>query len=154
MQPYLHPAGDSLHILWNLDASVGRGGLNTNSADVAYVQFYYTLAAAHALTPPDRKAVYGKVQVTGQCSGVAQDPLVQAITIHQKALHHPSVDGRCSVARGPGKVGESAFFILRLGARFADMLPEIWPRLDLRKDCPDLVRKAVQATIPRIPRNA
>ena len=39
------------------------------------------------------------------------------------------MDGRVSVATGNGKLGGSAFFVLRLGARIANMYPELWPRL-------------------------
>ena len=118
------------------------------SVDVSYIQWYYTLAANQALTPEDRKAIYRKVKVTGTCRGTDDDPLVAAIFAHQRALNHPQVDGRISVAQGSGKVGANAFFILRLGCRLAHMHANVWPRLDLIPTCPSVVAQAVRQAIP------
>lgn len=148
MRPYIHPFGSVGFFQWNLDCSVGRGGNNTRAADVSYIQWYYTLAAENPLTPDDRKAIYQKVQVTGFCSGMDNDPLVQAIIAHQRALDHPVIDGKISVARGDGKLGAKAFFILRLGARLANMYPTLWPRLDLMPRCPPSVAEVSRAAIP------
>jgi len=150
MKPYLLPAGNSYHFQWNLDCSVGKGGANSLACDVSYIQWYYTLAAVHPLTPPDRRAIYQKVRVSGTCRGTDDDPLVAAIFAHQRALSHPQVDGRISVAQGSGKVGESAFFVFRLGARFANMFPLVWPRLDLIPTCPSTVAQAVRDAIPSV----
>jgi hypothetical protein len=150
MRPYLHAAGAGVHFQWNLDTSVGKGGQNSSLADVSYIQWYYTLAARFHLTPEDRKAIYRKVQVTGNCRGTDDDPLVAAIIAQQRSLNHPQVDGRVSVAQGSGKIGESAFFVFRLGARLASMHPHAWPRLDLIPECPPAVAAAVRACIPTI----
>jgi hypothetical protein len=151
MKPYIHQ-GDLL--MWNLEASVGKGGANNVPSDVCYLQWYYVLAAAWSETPPDRKALYGQVRITGTCTGRSDDPLVKAITSHQQGMNHPVVDGRASVVPGAAgniRLGGSAFFVLRLGARFATMYPHTWPRLDLIPGCPPAVAKAIQATIPRLP---
>ncbi len=154
MKPFIHHFGNGSHIQWNLDCSVGKSGQNSLHADVSYIQWYYTVAAANPLTPADRKAIYSKVSITGLCRGTDDDPLVQAIFAHQRALSHPFVDGRVSVATGDGKVGEMAFFVLRLGARFADMVPRAWPRLDLVPGCPPTVAEAVKRCVPRPPTSA
>lgn len=151
MKAYLHPDGDHFDFLWNVDCSVGRGGQNTLLADVSYIQWYYTLAAENPQTPPDRRAIYGNVSITGKCNGTDSDPLVQAILTHQRALSHPQIDGKISVATGSGKIGSSAFFVLRLGARFAKMFPREWPRLDLIRRCPPDVARASLAAIPNPP---
>jgi len=52
------------------------------------------------------------------------------------------------VATGHGQVGSKAFFVLRLGARLANMYPRLWPRLDLIPGCPQMVAQAVLAAIP------
>lgn len=118
------------------------------ATDVSYIQWYYTLAAANPLTPEDRKVIYRRVQVSGNCRGTDDDPLVAAIFAQQRALNHPQIDGRVSVAQGGGKIGASAFFVLRLGSRLANMYPNVWPRLDLIPNCPSLVIQAVRAAIP------
>lgn len=150
MKPYLHVIGATHHFHWNLDASVGKGGQNSTPADISYVQWYYTLAAAQPETPPDRKEIYKRVRVTGSCSGQVGDPLVDAIIAHQTGLHHPQIDGRISVAARGGMVGASAYFVLRLGARFANMHPRTWPRIDLIPGCPPIVAAEVTAAIPKI----
>ena len=150
MRPYVHSAGSTVHFQWNLDVSVGRRGTNSLRSDVSYIQWYYVLAAIHPLTPPDRRAIYRAVEITGSCDGSENDPLVASIFAQQRALSHPQVDGKISVASGDGKVGSSAFFVLRLGARFAEMFPQQWPRLDQIPRCPDSVKAAMRAAVPNI----
>jgi hypothetical protein len=150
MKPYLHHFGNGLHLQWNLDCSVGKAAQNSLQSDVSYIQWYYTMAAVNPRTPPDRRAIYAKVAITGSCRGTDDDPLVQAITAHQTALNHPIIDGRISVATADGRVGQLAFFVLRLGARFADMFPTAWPRLDHIPGCPPGVAQAVLACIPKV----
>jgi len=148
MHPFVHRGTGFAFLQWNVDQSVGKGGQNGSAVDVSYIQWYYVLAAMQAQTPPDRKAIYGRVKVTGVCLGRDGDPLVDAITAHQRAISHPIVDGRISVATGHGQVGAKAFFVLRLGARLANMYPRLWPRLDLIPGCPQIVAQAVLAAIP------
>jgi hypothetical protein len=136
--------------MWNLSQPVGKGSMNTSKEDVFYIQWYYKMAAEHALTAPDRKAVYKNVVVNGVCTGQDSDPLVQSIKAHQKFLNHPVVDGRVSVATGTGKLQDKAFFVYRIGARIANMHPEQWPRLDKITGRPDPVAAAVKRTIPKI----
>ena len=148
MRPFVHRAEAFAYFQWNLDQSVGKAGQNGNAADTSFIQWYYTLAATNVLTPADRKQIYGRVRITGACSGRDGDALVDAITAHQQGIQHPIVDGRVSVAHGDGKIAGKAFFILRLGARFANMYPRAWPRLDLIQGCPPIVAKAVLDAIP------
>lgn len=149
MKAYLHADGSHFDFQWNVDCSVGKGGQNNLRADVLYIQWYYRLAAEQAETPPDRKAVYREVPLSGSCTGRDDDPLVRAIMMHQRSLNHPQVDGRVSVATGSGKVGTTAFFVLRLGARIARMYPEQWPRLDKIPGCPPEVAQAARQAIPQ-----
>jgi hypothetical protein len=148
MKPFLHKAPTFAFFCWNVDQSVGLRAQNGSACDVSYIQWYYTLAAVHILTPPDRKAIYSRVLVTGVCNGSEADPLVAAITAHQRGIDHPIVDGKISVAHGDGKIDAKAFFILRLGARVATMYPDLWPRLDLMPRCPQIVARAVKDAIP------
>ena len=150
MKPLLHNAGKLTHFQWNVECSVGKNAENSLISDVSYIQWYYTLAAVHPNTPPDRKDVYAKVSVTGACRGTEDDPLVQAILVHQTALKHSTIDGKISVAHGSGKIGTDAFFVLRLGARLSDMYPHAWPRLDQIPGCPLPVVNAVRSCIPRV----
>jgi hypothetical protein len=150
MKPCLHSAGNTFHFQWNIDCAVGKGGTNTWATDVSYIQWYYTLAAENPFTPEDRKVIYRKVQVTGICRGTDDDPLVAAIFAQQRALNHPQIDGKISVAHGSGKIGAAAFFVFRLGARLANMYPDVWPRLDLIQRCPATVAQAVREAIPHV----
>ena len=81
MRPYIYGP----KFMWNLDCSVGKGGSNSISADVSFLQWYYTLAANFHLTTPENKAVYRQVKITGTCRGVDGDPLVAAIIAQQRA---------------------------------------------------------------------
>jgi hypothetical protein len=134
--------------MWNIDASVGKGGLNSNQEDVSYIQWYYWLAARNPETPPDRKAIYSAVEITGSCSGTDSDPLVKSIIAHQTHLKHPLIDGRVSVANAGGKVVTSAFFVYRIGARLCRMNKSVWPRLDRIDPCPAKVAQASLRAIP------
>jgi hypothetical protein len=150
MKACLHADGNHFDFQWNVDCSVGKGGQNNLRADVLYIQWYYRLAAEQFETPPERKAVYQEVKLTGSCTGFDDDPLVRAITIHQRSIGHPQVDGRVSVARGSGKVEGTAFFVLRIGARIARMFPEQWPRLDKIPGCPPEVAEASRQAVPQL----
>jgi hypothetical protein len=151
MKPYLH---DNSYFMWNLDASVGKGGANNVQADICYLQWYYTLASTFPDTPAERKEIYKKVAISGGCSGRDDDPLVQAIIAQQRALNHPIIDGRASVLPGVAgsvRLGDhKAFFIIRLGARLASKFPQQWPRLDQMPRCPSSVAAAVMDCIPSI----
>jgi len=136
--------------MWNLTASVGKGGANSNPADVSFIQWYYTLAANFHLTDQANKDVYRNVRVTGMCTGSDSDPLVAAIIKQQRSMNHPTVDGKVSVVTGSGHLGDRAFFLLRLEARFAVMFPNVWPRLDLIPGCPNMVRAVAVAAVPQL----
>ena len=150
MKPYLHSSAGFAHFQWNLDGSVGKGGQNSVIADVSYVQWYYTMAVSFPETPPDRAAIYRQVSITGACTGRDDDPLVKAIFAQQRALNHPIIDGKASVAPAGGRIGQTAYFILRLNARFATQFPRQWPHLDLIPRCPPSVAQAVAEAIPRV----
>ena len=150
MKAYLHADGGHFDFQWNIDCSVGKGGQNSLRPDVLYIQWYYQLALNQAATPPERKAIYRLVNLTGSCNGTDGDPLVRAITEHQRSIIHPQIDGRVSVATGSGKVGSSAFFVLRIGARIANMYPELWPRLEKIPGCPAQVAEASRLAIPHV----
>ena len=136
--------------MWNLDSSVGKGGANSHIPDVSFIQWYYTLAAGFHLTDEANKIAYRNVKITGSCNGSDSDPLVAAIITQQRSMNHPYVDGKVSVVTGTGKVGASAFFLLRLEARFAIMYPNAWPRLDLIPACPTTVAEASRGAIPNL----
>jgi hypothetical protein len=55
-----------------------------------------------------------------------------------------------SVVTGSGKIGATAFFLLRLEARFAIMFPNAWPRLDLIPNCPGSVLQTSRGTVPNL----
>jgi hypothetical protein len=136
--------------MWNLDCSVGKGGSNGLAVDVSFIQWYYTHAVNFHLTEPASKAIYRNVRITGSCNGTENDPLVAAILSQQRLMRHPTVDGKVSVVTGAGKVGLSAFFLLRLEARFAIMFPREWPRLDLIPNCPASVQALARASVPSL----
>ena len=146
MKPYIYGP----KFMWNLDSSVGKGGANSSSCDVSFIQWYYTLAANFALTTDENKSVYRKVEITGACSGRDDDPLVAAILIQQKSMNHPYLDGKVSVVTGTGRLGAHAFFLIRLEARFAVMYPKLWPRLDLIPNCPGSVRDVSLYAVPQM----
>ena len=146
MQPYVYGP----KFMWNLDCSVGKGGGNNVVSDVSFIQWYYTQAADFRLTEPANKEIYRKVRITGLCNGTDNDPLVAAIFAQQRAMNHPTIDGKVSVVTGTGKVGAAAFFLLRLEARFAIMFPNAWPRLDLIPSCPSALLHISRGAVPNL----
>jgi hypothetical protein len=150
MKAYLVSHEDHFDFLWNLDCSVGRGGQNSIVADVKFIQWYYQLAAANAETTGGRRDIYKQVVVSGKCTGTDSDPLVRAILAHQQALGHPVIDGRVSVARPGIKLNDTAFFVLRIGARLARMFPHDYPRLDRVPGCPSEVAAAINKAVPAL----
>lgn len=146
MKPYIYGP----KFMWNLDCSVGKNAANNIPADVSFLQWYYTLSANFHLTNPDDKTIYRRVSISGRCDGTDRDPLVAAITAQQRAMHHSTIDGKASVVTGTGKVGDKAFFVIRLQARFAVMYPNLWPRLDLIPGCPGPVADIARYAIPNL----
>jgi hypothetical protein len=146
MKPYVYGP----KFMWNLDCAVGKAAANSIPSDVAFIQWYYTLAANFHLTDADRREIYRRVKITGACNGTDKDPLVAAITAQQRNMNHPTVDGKVSVVTGSGKVGENAFFLLRLEARLAVMYPNLWPRLDLMPGCPPSVAQIASGAVPNM----
>jgi len=150
MRPYIHKRGSTVHkFMWVTDCSVGKHAQNSVPEDVSFLQWYYVLAADYFETSPQHKSIYKNVSVTGKCTGLDSDPLVQAILVQQRDFGHPVIDGKASVVHGSGFVDDKAFFVLRLGARFASMYPTLWPRLDLIPSCPPLIAVASRAAIPQ-----
>ena len=132
MRPYIHTRGSTIHkFMWVTDCSVGKHAQNSVPEDVSFLQWYYVLAADYSETSPQHKSIYKNVSITGKCFG------------------HPVIDGKASVVHGLGFVDDKAFFVLRLGARFASMYPTLWPRLDLIPSCPPLIAVASRAAIPQ-----
>ena len=119
MRPYIHSRGSIHKLLWVTDCSVGKHAQNSVPEDVSFFQWYYVLAADYFETSPQHKSIYKNVSVTGKCTGLDSDPLVQAILVQQRDFGHPMIDGKASVVHGSGFVDAKAFFVLRLGARFA-----------------------------------
>ena len=146
----MHPYVYGPKFMWNLDCSVGKGGDNSLTSDVSFIQWYYTLAANFQLTDEENRIAYRNVKITGSCTGMDSDPLVAAIIVQQRSMNHPYVDGKVSVVTGGGKVGASAFFLLRLEARFAIMYPNAWPRLDLIPNCPSTIAEVSRGAIPNL----
>lgn len=149
MRPYIHSNGPIHKIMWVNECSVGKQADNSLPADVSFFQWYYALAANYRETAPEHKQIYKNVSVTGNCTGLDSDPLVQAILVQQRDFGHPVVDGRASVIHGSGFVNQKAFFVLRLGARLAVMYPMQWPRLDLIPGCPALLAQVSRAAVPQ-----
>jgi hypothetical protein len=146
MQPYVYGP----KFMWNLECSVGKGGANSISSDVSFIQWYYTHAAGFHLTLPANKEIYRKVRISGTCDGSDNDPLVMAIFAQQRSVNHPFIDGKVSVVTGTGKLGPNAFFLLRLEARFAVMFPNVWPRLDLIPNCPGAIMQVSRGAVPNL----
>ena len=149
MRPYVYSNGHFHKFMWINECTVGKNAQNTLPADVSFLQWYFTLAATFPETSPEHKAVYRNVAVNGLCTGMDGDPLVQSILIQQRDFRHPVVDGRASLVHGSGIISDKAFFILRLGARFAVMFPERWPRLDQIRGCPPLLANISKSAIPQ-----
>ena len=146
MKPYIYGP----KFMWNLDCSVGKGGANSNSADVSFLQWYYTHAANFHLTTPENKAIYRHVTVTGICNGKDSDPLVAAIIAQQKSLSHPTIDGKASVVTGPGKSApaHSSSFALRPDSRSCSRTRgQGWISTP---GCPGTVQIVSKGTVPRL----
>lgn len=86
MRPYIHSRGSIHKLLWVTDCSVGKHAQNSVPEDVSFFQWYYGLAADYFETSPQHKSIYKNVSVTGKCTGLDSDPLVQAILAQQRDL--------------------------------------------------------------------
>ena len=98
MKAYLHADGGHFDFQWNIDCSVGKGGQNSLRPDVLYIQWYYQLALNQAATPPERKAIYRLVNLTGSCNGTGWRS-AGAGDHGASALDHSSADRRARQRR-------------------------------------------------------
>ncbi len=148
VSPVIVKKPTGLKVFWTVDADVGLSSPN-RPEDVQLVQLGYAamLANPRAAKTPEERSVYAKVVPGSACSGRADDPLVQAIVLHQK-LRGGTQDGHVSkfTASTVGYVdatGSHSHMLLALVNNLSDMIPNDYPRLDKHPSCPGLLKTAV-----------
>jgi hypothetical protein len=120
---------------WNLDGAVGRNGVNKFD-DVMFVQWcFYKLGKWQGQGFGELRAAFGKLPISGECSGRDGDPLVDTIKALQRFMG-VMVDGRVSPTTTGGTYtsggGRSVFLIIYpLNAILQQMYPAQYPRIDL-----------------------
>lgn len=118
---------------WNVDAPVGLSGAN-NFDDVMFVQWcLYKIAQWPARSQRLRDGL-SKVNISGECSGAPDDPLVASLKFFQGELGVKQ-DGRVSPARGSGgKYNRGGvkypYLVFHLNAVLRELHPDQYPRLD------------------------
>src|SRR5262245_32764554 len=133
------PADPKLPMFFNVTASVGQGGSNSNSDDIFLVQFYLRATAeATTATKPggeERRQRALKVPLSGSCDALTID----GIRAWQEGAKqdHPGtvVDGKVSVAQGY-LYGGTMWTIVHLNAAYRSLFPGTWPRLQNHPKCP------------------
>lgn len=128
-------------IFFNISANVGVACPN-DPLDVELVQLGYFCAAINPIntSPPDVKAIWSQVKPGARFTGLANDPLSQAIAAHERNRgikqdgHVSRMHGGLQYNNGPR--GAEPFLLAALCNNIADVLVNVYPRIDLDKRCP------------------
>ena len=140
------PGDPFVPLAFNVDSSVGEGGANSNSTDVALVQFLLKKTSRSPKLSADTKARMARVRITGSVDPLTVDG-IRAIQEHMRRKHPGTVvDGRVSPARGHW-YGEGAWTIVSLNRSMRIQFPSQWPRLQDISECPGSVRSKVPTLI-------
>ena len=139
-----------LPVFYNVDDTVGAAPAMNRREDVLLVQFIFKALAdkpSDNMTA-DEIARVKAVQVTGICDAAT----IEAIKMVQKKkkLSNAStvVDGRVSSAQGKYTYsGNAAWTIAVLNNLLQDRNVDVWPRLDMIKDCPQELKDMVKRQV-------
>jgi hypothetical protein len=130
---------------WNVDAPVGRGGVNRWD-DVLFVSWCIYKFVRLPQMPADLRQVLDKAGLSEHCTGKNDDPLVVAITAIQEHFHRRPVDGRVSPAKGLTYThhhDQQAYLIFRLNSVLRVAHPDKYPRIDLMPEFAWQLKKVV-----------
>lgn len=132
---------------WNIERHVGANAPN-DPVDVQLVQFGYLMMGRNprlAKTPEDL-ALFNAVKVGAPCTGREDDPLVRLIR-HAQKKRGGTQDGVVSpIKSANGEYNGKAYILTTLNSHVQCMMPDTYPRLDQHKECPPLLRNAVQSS--------
>jgi len=125
-------------IFFNVDASVGNQGANSNAGDILLVQFLLKLTGKLAVRPDAR----AKMLATPQ-TGKIDATTIENIRFFQQSLKEAgrpvTVDGRMSSAKGYFFSG-TPYTIVHLNAIVRTGFLKQWPRLQDIPECPPTLR--------------
>lgn len=128
-------------IFFNISKAVGVGSPN-DSIDVELVQLGYFCAAINPVNtaPPEVKAIYALVKPGASYSGSPADPLSRAIEAQERSRGIAS-DGHISrmiagLRYNSGPRGSEAYLLSALCNNIADVMSNVYPRIDLDSRCP------------------
>ena len=130
---------------WNIDRHVGPNRANL-AEDVQLVQLGYACMGENTKfpQPPEAKAILSKIVPGDRYSGDPNDPLSQAIRMHEKR-HGGTQDGIVSPIHGSsGGYGPGIGFLMNsLNNNIFDVIGEKYPFLDAHPKCPPALKDAV-----------
>jgi hypothetical protein len=135
-------------MFFNVDSSVGQGGVNSSREDILLVQFLVRKAGETA-TPAvsaDRKARMLKVRATGTCDDDTIDGIRATQEHIRQVIPGTVVDGRVSPARGYD-YGGGSWIIIFLNMQIRVKFSNVWPRLQDLADCPPQLKTRFQEVL-------
>jgi hypothetical protein len=130
---------------WNIDKHVGAGAPN-DLIDVQLVQFGYLMMSRNPrlVKTPEDMALFNAVKLGAPCTGREDDPLVRLIR-HAQKKRGGTQDGVVSpIKSASGDYGNKAYILTTLNSHTQCLMPDAYPRIDQHKDCPPLLKAAVQ----------
>jgi hypothetical protein len=144
------PADPKLPIFFNVTASVGQSGSNSNADDILLVQFFLrSIAEGVAATKPGGEARRQRM-LKVPFSGSADALTIDGIRAWQEGakLDFPNtvVDGKVSVAQGY-LYGGAMWTITHMNAAFRSTFPKIWPKLQDHALCPPALKLRVKQVL-------
>ena len=137
--PYVmapRPPDAALPVFFNLEASVGHRGANSNRDDVLLVQFLLKALTLRMTTAAGQrvKPILDQTPQTGVCDQAT----IRSIQAFQDAMQTVA-DGKVSPARGY-RYGGGVWTIVNLQGSLREDFRQQWPRLDQIPGCPGQIR--------------
>ncbi len=139
---------------WNIDANVGLASANRQD-DVELVQlgFIAMLKNGNLNGNDGAKGAASAIVLGAPCSGRRGDVLVDTIIAFQQPRGSIR-DGHVSVMKqGDGtyadRVGRFSFVMATLNNNLFDLLPNLYPRLDLFPGCPPRLKATAKTAFVR-----
>ncbi len=129
------PRHSLLPVLWNVDGSVGVGGVNS-AEDVYLVQYILNLTGkSPRISNVEIRAKLSALQVTGKCDAYTIECIKYGQTLAKEMQPGTVVDGRVSRASSSGTYSGGGYAIANFNLGYRRCYWENWPCISMDGDC-------------------
>lgn len=144
------PRDNDVPLFFNVETSVGRGGMNSSREDILLVQFMLKKNGEKVPANSPLAKAENEVMKRVPQTGVVDSATIAAIKAFQTAMKRKLpgtvVDGRVSPAQNTS-YGSGIFTIAAMNGFIRRHCPAEWPRIQDFGDCPAAVKTKAQEVL-------